>query len=159
MSRRVSMRGTRLWQNHFDASFRSKVIGKKWFLSHIAIFDTYWPPEPYLLELYQFWLHLGERSAQKLSIAIFRGILPIIVSEIMSYFRKIGHFIKFDLWWPLVTSVLTWAKKWRILELLQAIECRLPHLSIVLGFRDSDGVEINLPRHGASCQEARHGAG
>ena len=39
------------------------------------------------------------------------------VAEIVSNFRKISHSAKFDLWWPLVTSILTWAKNnWNTLE-------------------------------------------
>ena len=56
----------------------------------------------------------------------------------MALFRKIiWHSAKFDIWWPLVTSILTWAKKCRKYfrrYSLRAIERFFPCLSIPLSF-------------------------
>ena len=45
------------------------------------------------------------------------------------------------------------------LGFLQGIEFRLSHLFISFRFRDSGGGLKSTPRHGAACQEVRHGAG
>ena len=60
--------------------------------------------------LAQIRWHLCERTAQELANAFYRGLLSRILCEIMIHFGKIWNFAKFDIQWPLVTSILTWAK-------------------------------------------------
>ena len=64
-------------------------------------FWVWWPLEPKLLTWARFWRHLSERAIQALSIAFFRFLLTIIVSEIMACFRKSSIFRKI---WHLMTS-------------------------------------------------------
>ena len=58
------------------------------------------------------------------------------------------HSIKIDIWWPLVTSMLTWAKKWPKyfrLYLFRAIERFFPCLSIPLSFWVRRGGHFDPP--------------
>ena len=63
---------------------------------------TYWPLQPSPLKLGKFWRHASERALKGLSNTFFRGLLPIIGSEIMAHFRK--NNIELRQIWPLVTS-------------------------------------------------------
>ena len=85
----------------------SKVISKNSFCKK-RCFDLSWPLQPNPLKLGPFWWHFSERTVKELSSAVFRGFLPIIHSEVIT--KKIWNSTNFDIWWPLVTSILTWAK-------------------------------------------------
>ena len=78
--------------------------------------------------------------------------------------EKYSHSAKFDLWWPLVTSILTWAEKMtRILSkwFLTSFERFFPFVATCHRSWDRRGGwnQPPPPRHGAFCQEARPGAG
>ena len=112
----------------FDASWWSKHDGVKIialsFQTHLsyhwktvslknAVFDISWPLTLKRLILGEIWLHLSERAFQELSFAFFGFGVAIIVPEIMAGIPdKTIIFRKFDLWWPLLTSIFTWAKKY-----------------------------------------------
>ena len=78
-----------------------------------AVFDISWPLKLKRLILGEIWRHLSERAFQELSFVFFFGFgVAIIVPEIMAgILDKTIIFRKFDLWWPMLTSILTWAKK------------------------------------------------
>ena len=108
--RRALPRGTR-WCLSYAASFlSSKVIRKNRFLPKTAIFCCFWPLPPKPLMLAQLGWQASERIAQELLNVFFSGLLTILLSEIMVLFQEIWNFAKFDLRWPLVTSIMTLAK-------------------------------------------------
>ena len=76
-----------------------------------AVFDLSWPLTLTRLILGEICRHLSERAFQELSFAFFLFGVAIIVPEIMAGIPdKTINFRKFDLWWPLLTSIFTWAK-------------------------------------------------
>ena len=76
-----------------------------------AVFDISWPLTLKQLILGEIWRHPSERAFQELYF--FRFGVAIIVPEIMAVIPdKTIIFRKFDLEWPLLTSIFTWAKKW-----------------------------------------------
>ena len=76
-----------------------------------AVFDLSWPLTLKRLILGEIWRHLSERAFQELFFAFFGFGVAIIVPEIMAGIPdKTIIFRKFDLWWPLLSSIFTWAK-------------------------------------------------
>ena len=56
---------------------------------------------------------LAKERFKSYLLLFFRFGVAIIVPEIMAGIPdKTIIFRKFDLWWPLLTSIFTWAKKW-----------------------------------------------
>ena len=118
MFQRVSMRGTRWWHNYFDIFSVQKLLAKTRFFTN-GYFDISWPPEPYLLELIN-----SDDTLAKEQIKSYGLFFPqrIIVSEIMAHFgRDLAFcnliwqffFCNLAIWWPLATSLLTWATIWK----------------------------------------------
>ena len=125
-------------------------------------FDISWPPEPYLLQIDQLW-RPPQRKISSKAIDCSLSLPPTYNS-----FWDNGAFQeKYDIPLNLTPDDLWWPRYWRdrnnfLGEYLQPIERCLPHLCIILGFRDRGRGWSHPPtprRHGASCQEARHGAG
>ena len=71
-------------------------------------FFIWWPPEPKLLTLGQIWSANVTGTWRELSNAF--SILPShhTFGDNSDCLRKIAVFSKFDHWWPLLTSILTW---------------------------------------------------
>ena len=94
-------------------SFQTQKLSLKTVSLKNAVFDLSWPLTLKQLILGEICPHLSEREFQELSFAFFRFGVAIIVPEIMAGIPdKTIIFRKFDLWWPLLTSIFTWAKKW-----------------------------------------------
>ena len=80
----------------------------------------------------------------------FEFFLAIILLEIIANVcEKTAIFSKFDLWWPLVTSILTWPgndlyKSWRSRRSLSNAVCRMSLRCVV--FEISGGGRIGPPR-------------
>ena len=103
--RRVSTRGTRWRLNYFTSFLSSKVIAKNIFIKKTSILT--------FLDLYglTYWGYVNsddrlakeQVKSKSYHLLVFRGLLPIIVSEIIAHFRKNRYFAKSDLcdlWWP-----------------------------------------------------------
>ena len=76
-------------------------------------FLVWGPLEPKLLNLGRIWRKNVTGAWKGLSNAFFGFFLAVILFEIITIVcGKITIFLKNDLWWPLVTSILTLAKKW-----------------------------------------------
>ena len=76
-----------------------------------AVLDLSWPLTLKRLILGEICRHLSERAFQELTCAFYGFGVAIIVPEIMAGIPdKTIIFRKFDLWWPLLTSIFTWAK-------------------------------------------------
>ena len=113
MFRCALTRRTRWCQNYCSIISNTEVIIEKTVSLKNAVFDLSWPLTLKRLILGEIWRHLSERAFQELSFAIFGFGVAIIVPEIMAGIPdKTIIFRKFDLWWPLLTSIFTWAKKW-----------------------------------------------
>ena len=96
-----------------DLSFQTQKLSLKTFSLKNAVFDLSWPLTLKRMILGEICCHLSERAFQELSFAFFGFGVAIIVPEIMAGIPdKTIIFRKFDLWWPLLTSIFTWAKKW-----------------------------------------------
>ena len=94
-------------------SFQTQKLSLKTVSLKNAVFDLSWPLTLKRLILGEIYRRLSERAFQELSFAFFRFGVAIIVPEIMAGIPdKTIIFRKFDLWWPLLTSIFTWAKKW-----------------------------------------------
>ena len=92
-------------------SFQTQKLSLKTVSLKNAVFDLSWPLTLKRLILGEIWRHVSERAFQELSFAFFGFGVAIIVPEIMAGIPdKTTIFRKFDLWWPLLTSILTWAK-------------------------------------------------
>ena len=83
-------------------------------------------------------------------LLLFFGFgVAIIVPEIMAGIPdKTIIFRKFDLWWPLLTSIFTWAKKWpKWLRTgsLRAVDRRIARPSSFPSFRVRGGVILPPP--------------
>ena len=90
--------------------FKHKLSLKNCSLKN-AVFDLSWPLTLKRLILGEICSHLSERAFQELSFAFFGFGVAIIVPEILAGIPdKTIIFRKFDLWWPLLTSIFTWAK-------------------------------------------------
>ena len=108
-----------------------------------AVFDLSWPLTLKRLILGEIWRHLSERAFQELSFVFFLFGVAIIALEIMAGIPdKTIIFRKFDLWWPLLTSILTWAKKlpkWLRTGSLRAVDRRIARPSSFPSFRVRGG--------------------
>ena len=117
-----------------------------------AVFDLPWPLTLKRLILGEICRHPSERAFQELSFAFFGFGVAIIVPEIMAGIPdKTIIFRKFDLWWPLLTSILTWAKKWpKWLRTgsLRAVDRRIAWPSSFSTFRVRGGGHFGPPHHG-----------
>ena len=114
-----------------------------------AVFDLSWPLTLKRLILGEIWHHPSERAFQELSFAFFGFRVAIIVPEIMAGIPdKTIIFRKFDLWWPLLTSIFTWAKnwpKWLRTGSLRAVDHRIARPSSFSSFRVRGGVILVPP--------------
>ena len=126
-----------------------------------AVFDLSWPLTLKRLILGEICRHLSGRAFQELSFSFLFGV-AIIVPEIMAGIPdKTIIFRKFDLWWPLLTSIFTWAKKWtKLLRTgsLRAVDHRITRLSNFPSVRVRGGV-ILPPHHGEGSWDRHPGAG
>ena len=108
-----------------------------------AVFDLSWPLTLKRLILGEICRHLSERAFQELSFPFFGFGVAIIVPEILAGIPdKTIIFRKFDLWWPLLTSIFTWAKKWpKWLRTgsLRAVDRRIARPSTFPSFRVRGG--------------------
>ena len=147
----------------FDASWRGKHDGVKIIalscqtqklslkncFAQKSVFDLSWPLTLKRLILGEIWRHLSERAVQELSFAFSGFGVAIIVPEIMAGIPdKTVIFRKFDLWWPLLTSIFTWAKKWpKWLQTgsLRAVDRRIPRPSSFPSFRVREGGHFGPP--------------
>ena len=130
---------------HFKhRSYHWKTVSLK-----IAVFDLSWPLTLKRLILGEICRHLSERAFQELSFAFFGFGVANIVPEIMAAIPdKTIIFRKFDLWWPLLTSIFTWTKKWpKWLRTgsLRAVDRRIARPSIFPSFRVRGGGVILAP--------------
>ena len=114
-----------------------------------AVFDLPWPLTLKRLILGEICRRPIERAFQELSVAFFGFGVAIIVPEIMAGIPdKTIIFRKFDLWWPLLTSIFTWAKKWpKWLRTgsLRAVDRRVARPSSFPSFRVRGGVILAPP--------------
>ena len=128
-----------------------------------AVLDLSWPLALKRLILGEIWRHLSERAFQELSFAFFGFGVAIIVPEIMAGIPdKTIIFRKFDLWWPLLTSIFTWAKKWlKWLRTgsLRAVDRRIARPSSFPSFRVRGGGSFWPPHHGEGGWDRHPGAG
>ena len=129
-----------------------------------AVFDLPWPLTLKRLILGEICRRSIERAFQELSFAFFGFGVAIIVPEIMAGIPdKTIIFRKFDLWWPLLTSIFTWAKKWpKSLRTgsLTAVDRRIARPSSFPGFRVRGGGHFGPPPHHGEGGWDRHpGAG
>ena len=124
-------------------SFQTQKLSLKTVSLKIAVFDLAWPLTLKRLILGEICRHLSERAFQELSFAFFGFGVANIVPEIMAAIPdKTIIFRKFDLWWPLLTSIFTWAKKWpKWLRTgsLRAVDRRIARPSIFPSFRVRGG--------------------
>ena len=130
------------------------LLSKKLFMEnqlHVKkYFFLWWPLESKVLTLGQIWSKNVTGAWRELSNAFFEFFLAIILLEIIANVcEKTAIFSKFDLWWPLVTSILTWPgndlyKSWRSRRSLS--QCRLQNVSTLRSFRDLRGGRIGPPR-------------
>ena len=89
-----------------DIRYRRKTVSLK-----NAVFDLSWPLTLKQLILGEIGRHFSERAFQELSFSFFRFGVAIIIPEIVAVIPdKTIIFRKFDLWWPLLASIFTWAK-------------------------------------------------
>ena len=127
-----------------------------------AVLDLSWPLTLKRLILGEICLHLSEGAFQELSFAFFGFGVAIIVPEIMAgILDKTIIFRKFDLWWPLLTSIFTWAKKWpKWLRTgsLRAVDRRIARPSSFSSFRVRGG-SFWPPHHGEGGWYRHPGAG
>ena len=128
-----------------------------------AVFDLSWPLTLKRLILGEICPHPSERAFQELSFAFFRFGVAIIVPEIMAGIPdKTIIFRKFDLWWPLLTSIFTWAKKWpKWLRMgsLRPVDRRIVRPSSFPSFRVRGGGSFWPPHHGEGGWDRHPGAG
>ena len=114
-----------------------------------AVFDLSWPLTLKRLIIGEIWHHLSEKAIQELSFAFFGFGVAIIVPEIMAGIPdKTIIFRKFDLWWPLLTSIFTWAKnwpKWLRTGSQRAVDRRIARPSSFSSFRVRGGVILAPP--------------
>ena len=114
-----------------------------------AVFDLPWPLTLKRLILGEICRRSIERAFQELSFAFFGFGIAIIVPEIMAGIPdKTIIFRKFDLWWPLLTSIFTWAKKWpKWLRTgsLRAVDRRIARPSSFPSFRVRGGGHFGPP--------------
>ena len=114
-----------------------------------AVFDLSWPLTPKRLTVGEICRRSIERAFQELSCAFFGFGVAIIVPEIMAGIPdKTVIFRKFDLWWPLLTSIFTWAKKWpKWLRTgsLRAVDRRIARPSSFPSFRVRGGGHFGPP--------------
>ena len=111
----------------FDASWRGKHDGGKIIALSFqtqklplktvslknAVFDLPWPLTLKRLISGEICLSLYRKSVSRAIFCFFGFGVAITVPEIMAGIPdKTILFRKFDLWWPLPTSIFTWAKKW-----------------------------------------------
>ena len=115
-----------------------------------AVFDLSWPLTLKRLILGEICLRLSERAFQELSFAFFwiwRSYYSSRDNGRHSW-KKHHFFRKFDLWWPLLTSIFTWAKKWpKWLRTgsLRAVDRRIARPSSFPSFRVRGGVILAPP--------------
>ena len=146
-------------------SFQTQKLSLKTVSLKNAVFDLSWPLTLKRLILGEIWRHLSERAFQELSFAFFGFGVAIIVPEIMAGIPdKTTIFRKFDLWWPLLTSILTWAKKWpKWLRTgsLRAVDRRIARPSSFPSFwvRGGGGHFGPPPHHGEGGWDRHPGAG
>ena len=130
-------------------SFQTQKLSLKTVSLKNAVFDLSWPLTLKRLILGEIWRHFSERAFQELSFAFFRFGVAIIVPEIMAGIPdKTTIFRKFDLWWPLLTSILTWAKKrpkWLRTGSLRAVDRRIARPSSFPSFRVRGGGHFGPP--------------
>ena len=89
-------------------SLLSKKLLPKNNLREKRKFFLWWPLEPKLLTLGQIWAKNATGAWRELPDAFFEFLLAVILFEIFANVcEKIAIFSTFDLWWPLVTSMLT----------------------------------------------------
>ena len=157
----VLTRQTRWCQNYCSIISNTEVIIEKLFCSKMPFltFRDLWRLNGCILG--EICRHLSERAFQELSFAFFGFGVAIIVPEIMAGIPdKTIIFRKFDLWWPLLTSIFTWAKKWpKWLRTgsLRAVDRRIARPS---SFRSFRVIILAPPPTMAKVAETRHpGAG
>ena len=113
MFRCVLTRQTRWCQNYCSIISNTSYHWKTVLLKN-AVFDLSWPLTLKRLILGEICRHHGKRAFRELSFAFFGFGVAIIVREIMAGIPdKTIIFRKFDLWWPLLTSIFAWAKNYR----------------------------------------------
>ena len=136
---------SKLFLYHFKhRSYHWKTVSLK-----NAVFDLWWPLTLKRLTVGEICRRSIERAFQELSCAFFGFGVAIIVPEIMAGIPdKTIIFRKFDLWWPLLTSIFTWAKKWpKWLRTgsLRAVDRRIARPSSFPSFRVRGGGVILAP--------------
>ena len=106
---------------------------------------------------------LAKERFKSYLLLFFRFGVAIIVPEIMAGIPdKTIIFRKFDLWWPLLTSIFTWAKKWpKWLRTgsLRPVDRRIVRPSSFPSFRVRGGVILPPPHHGEGGWDRHPGAG
>ena len=145
--------------------FCSKVTRERLALPKTYI-DLSWPPEPYVLELGQFWRRPSQRTIQWLSSVFLRPATHNSLLDNCTFSGKYDISLNKtfdDLWRPRF-----WPQRnndrinfgWNCYRLSNAVYCISLSLSVS---RIEVGIEISPhpppPRRGASCREARYGAG
>ena len=103
------------WREEHDGArnmllaFLVQKLFAKTFLPGTATLTFFIAPNAYTVEFSSSLTTFQRKNSLRAIECFFPGLLPKIVSEIMAYFwEEIWNFGKFDLWWPLVTSILTW---------------------------------------------------
>ena len=164
MFRCVLTSQTRWCQNYCSIISNTEVIIEKLFRSKMPFltFGDLWRLKR--LTVGEICRRSIERAFQELSCAFFGFGVAIIVPEIMAGIPdKTIIFRKFDLWWPLLTSIFTWAKKWpKWLRTgsLRAVDRRIARPSSFPSFRVRGGVILPPPPHHGEGSWDRHpGAG
>ena len=138
------------------------LLSKKLFMEnqlHVKkYFFLWWPLESKVLTLGQIWSKNVTGAWRELSNAFLEFFLAIILLEIIANVcEKTAIFSKFDLWWPLVTSILTWPgnglyKSWRSRRSLSNAVCRMSLRCVV--FETSGGGRIGPPPDRISVKKA-----
>ena len=138
------------------------LLSKKLFMEnqlHVKkYFFLWWPLESKVLTLGQIWSKNVTGAWRELSNAFLEFFLAIILLEIIANVcEKTAIFSKFDLWWPLVTSILTWPrndlyKSWRSRRSLYNAVCRMSLRCVV--FEISGGGRIGPPPDRISVKKA-----
>ena len=112
MIRRVLTRETRWCQNKCSIFYSSKVICEKPFSEKTKIL-TLVTSGALTIDLSSDLTKKRYWGSSRAIDCFFGFFLAIIVSEIMTDIpERNPDFRNFDIWWPLVTSFLTWAKNW-----------------------------------------------
>ena len=163
MFRCVLTRQTRWCQNYCFIISNREVIIEKLFRSKMPFltFRDLWRLNGWSYVKSDVTL-AKERFKSYLLFFFFWFGVAIIVNEIMAGIPdKTIIFRKFDIWWPLLTSILTWAKKWpKWLQTgsLRAVDRRIAWPSFSR-FRVRGGVILPPPHHGEGGWDRHPGAG